>query len=309
MAERKCSDEEFIKLFQELGAHGMARHLDCAVTGVFKRRRNLEKTHGPIASPNVRKASGYEKRAQFTLKDGIALVGSDAHYWPGEASTAHRAMVKLIGDLGPTLICLNGDVFDGAGASRHGEIMWQSTPSIREELDAVDERLEEIRKAAGKADLVWTLGNHCQRFETKAANTLKEFKGVEGMRLADHFPHWKMCWSLWVNDNVVIKHRFKGGIHATHNNALWSGKTMVTGHLHSLKVTPFSDYNGTRFGVDTGTLNDPDGPHTDYDEDNPKNHRSGFIVLTFKNGELLWPEIVAVVDKNHVQFRGQIIEV
>ena len=58
---------------------------------------------------------------------------------------------------------------------------------------------------------------------------------------------------LRVNGNVVIKHRMKGGIHAAHKNTLHAGTTMVTGHLHSLKVTPFSDYNGTRWGVDTGT--------------------------------------------------------
>ena len=109
----------------------------------------------------------------------------------------------------------------------------------------------------------------------------------------------------------MIKHRGpKGGVHATHNNTIAAGKTMVTNHLHSLKVTPYDDYNGTRFGVDTGTLADPNGPQfLDYSEDNPKNHRSGFAVLTFRRGVLMWPEIVAVVDKDHVQFRGELIKV
>jgi hypothetical protein len=113
---------------------------------------------------------------------------------------------------------------------------------------------------------------------------------------------------------VVVKHRFKGGIHATHNNTLWAGKTIVTGHLHSLKVTPLSDYNGTRWGIDTGTLADPasnteGGPQFHYNEDNPQNHRSGFIVLTFKDGQLLWPEVCNVIDQNHVSFRGEVIRV
>jgi len=109
---------------------------------------------------------------------------------------------------------------------------------------------------------------------------------------------------------VVVKHRYKGGIHATHNNTVGSGKTIVTGHLHSLKVTPYSDYNGTRYGVDTGTLADTDGPQfVDYLEDSPTNWRSGFIVLTFKDGELLYPEIVQKFSDNHIQFRGQVIDV
>jgi len=102
----------------------------------------------------------------------------------------------------------------------------------------------------------------------------------------------------------------KGGVHATHNNAVTSGKTIVTGHLHSLKVTPFSDYNGERFGVDTGTLADPDGPQfVDYLEDNPTNWRSGFAVLTFHNGRLLWPELVHAMAPDLIQFRGQVINV
>ena len=109
---------------------------------------------------------------------------------------------------------------------------------------------------------------------------------------------------------MVIKHRYKGGIHATHNNTLWAGKTVVTGHLHSLKVTPFSDYNGIRWGVDTGTLADPYGPQFEnYTEQNPANWRSGFVVLTFKDGTLLDPEIVRVVGERKVSFRGEVVRV
>jgi hypothetical protein len=85
---------------------------------------------------------------------------------------------------------------------------------------------------------------------------------------------------------------------------------MVTGHLHSQKVTPFTDYTGTRWGVDTGCLADPDhAAFTDYTEDAPKNWRSGFAVLTFYKDRLLPPELVTVFDANHVTFRGQVIRV
>jgi len=119
-----------------------------------------------------------------------------------------------------------------------------------------------------------------------------------------------MCWSCWPTDNVVVKHRWKGGIHATHNNTVNSGKSIVTGHLHSLKVTPFADYNGNRFGVDTGTLAEPSGPQFEnYLEQSPTNWRSGFVVLTFKDGEMLWPEIVHKWADGQIEFRGQIIDV
>ena len=102
----------------------------------------------------------------------------------------------------------------------------------------------------------------------------------------------------------------RGGIHATRNNTLNAGTTIVTGHLHSLKVTPLTDYRGNRWGVDTGTLADPNGPQfVDYLEDNSTDWRSGFVVLTFHQGRLLWPEVVYVLDDTHVSFRGRIIEV
>jgi len=73
---------------------------------------------------------------------------------------------------------------------------------------------------------------------------------------------------------------------------------------------PITDYNGTRFGVDAGCLADTEGPQfIDYLEDNPTLWRSGFIVLTFRSGRLMWPEPVYVVEDGKVGFRGEIIEV
>ena len=107
--------------------------------------------------------------------------------------------------------------------------------------------------------MVWTLGNHDGRFETRLATVAREYAELHGVSLKDHFPAWGACWAAWINNDVVVKHRYKGGVHATHNNTMWAGKTIVTGHLHSAKVTPFDDYDGTRYGVDCGCLADPYG--------------------------------------------------
>ena len=84
---------------------------------------------------------------------------------------------------------------------------------------------------------------------------------------------------------------------------------MVSGHLHSQKITPYTDYNGTRWGVDSGTMADIYGPQFLYAEDNPRNWRSGFAIITFRQGILMTPELVRVVDKDHVDFRGELIKV
>ncbi len=304
-----CSDEEFIALIEKYGCAGTAKYLNINQRSVFRRRAKLEADNSiQIKSATAfHGTSPYTNRINYDISDGVIIVGSDAHYWPGLISVAHRGLIQFCKELKPKALILNGDVLDGAGISRHPPIGWNKLPTLKEELQAAEERLDELRLAS-QFDRFWIIGNHDARFENRLSSQVPEYVEVDGMRLSDHFPHWQMAWSLWINQLVVIKHRFKGGIHATHNNTLWAGKTIVTGHLHSLKVTPFSDYNGTRYGVDTGTLADPVGPQFAYIEENPINHRSGFVVLTFHKGKLLLPEI-ASVDGETIQFRGQVIAV
>ena len=276
----KCSESEFIDLVQKHGVAKTARLLCTGERNVHARRRSLEKLRGiviKVNAPNSPTIHLREHPARLTeaVKDGVVLVGSDAHYWPNIITTAHRAFVHFCKKLNPKIVVMNGDEFDGASVSRHPPIGWEDVPSVQMELETVAERLDEVLQASKNARHIWTLGNHDARFETRLATQASEYAKVHGFHLKDHIPGWSPCWAVWINDDVVIKHRWKGGIHATHNNTVGSGKTMVTGHLHSPKVTPWTDYNGTRWGVDCGTLAEPDGPQfMDYTEDNPKNWRS-----------------------------------
>jgi hypothetical protein len=249
-------------------------------------------------------------RKELQVGNGSVLVFSDAHYWPGEPSVAHRALIRFCNDLKPSAVVCNGDAIDGSAISRHPPIGWEECPSVKEELETCKERLSEISLAAGEATKIWLLGNHDARFTTRLAQVAPEFRNVHGTQLRDHFPDWTNGWSLFINDDVVIKHRFKGGSHAPFNNTITAGLSTVTGHLHSAKVTPFTDYRGTRYGVDTGCLADTyHDAFQGYLEDNPRDWRAGFCVLTFVDGALLMPELVLVWDETHVQFRGELMEV
>lgn len=318
MVQPVVSDKEFIALWHE---HRSARQV-AEITGVnirntHMRRRNIEKKYnielradGPRNDVYPHAGGVYPGRMELGIRNGTVLVFSDAHFWPGLRTAAFRGLLWALKELKPVAVIANGDIFDGATISRHPRIMWSRAPSVIEELKACQAAMGEIEAAAGRAKLIWTLGNHDARYETRLANSTPEFSEISGFKLSDQFTRWKMCWAAWPTEHVVIKHRFKGGLHATHNNTLTAGKTMVTGHLHSLKVTPFSDYSGTRFGVDTGTLADPYGPQfQDYTEDNPVNWRSGFAVLTFHDGQLLWPELVHRIREDAVEFRGKVIQV
>lgn len=182
------------------------------------------------------------------------------------------------------------------------------------ELKACEIALGEIEDTAKKARsnvrLIWPAGNHDLRLESRLAANAPEFQGVKGFTLKDHFPAWEPCWATWPTDDVIVKHRWHNGLHGVFNNTLKSGKTIVTGHLHSLKVTPWTDYTGTRYGVDTGTLAEPFGPQfLDYTESNPVNWRSGFAVLTFHEGRLLLPELAQVHGPGQMEFRGKVVDV
>ncbi len=316
----KCSDQDFMRLFQEIGPAKLSKRLGVATRNIYQRRENLEKKYRRQITPpakaglrtNVTRHNvEHAARLHFDVLNGVALIGSDAHIWPGPKTTAMRAFVKFVKELSPRLVVMNGDVMDFPQISRHPPIGWEDHPTVADEIEAAQLQLSEIEDAASRScKLAWTLGNHDGRFETRLATVAPEYARLHGYHLKDHFPAWAPCWSSWINGDVVVKHRYKGGTHATHNNTVASGKHMVTGHLHSAKVTPYTDYTGTRYGVDTGCLADPDAKaFVDYTEDGPKNWRSAFAVLTFHKGRLLLPELVQVFDKKHVEFRGKVIEV
>jgi hypothetical protein len=312
----KTTDSEFIAIWNDYKSPSkIAKLLEIQVRNVHKRRSHIEKKYGIILKSADERSPTFNVtypgngiRTRVELDDGIIMVASDCHYFPGIISTAHRGFVHLIKELKPKMVVMNGDVFDGAAISRHDPIGWQQHPTVKQELDACLDRLNEVESASKSAVLHWTWGNHDLRFNTRlAAQAGTAFEGVQGFNLSDHFPRWKFSTSMMVNDNTMIKHRYHNGIHAVYNNALKAGTSIVTGHLHSLKVTPWTDYAGTRYGVDTGTLSNIDDPTFDYAEDNPRNWRSGFAVLTFWKGKLMPPELCEVISEGIIYFRGQVI--
>ena len=320
MAVPKITEAEFIALFKKHKSSTIVANITgLGIRSVQERRRRIENKLGILfdsldAQGRPKFTTPEDKiRCTYEIKDGIVIIGSDAHYWPGYVSTAHRGFVELIKRLQPNMVILNGDIFDGHSVSRHGRISWQDKgPTVKEELEAVQERLGEIEAVRPAGCILHrTIGNHDSRFEGKLCNDVPQYEGVFGTILKDHLPHWSYSWSVMINDECMVKHRWHNGIHAVYNNTLKAGTSMVTGHLHSLKVTPWTDYRGDRYGVDTGTLSALGGAQYLYVEDSPVNWRAGFAVLTFKDGKLMPPELAHVVseDEGKIYFRGEVIEV
>lgn len=311
----RCSDEDFVKLFQMHGASKLAKILKINERSVYKRRNNLEKIGALITAPGNHLIN-YPGRHRLDIRNGRVLIGSDFHIWPGEESTCLRAFKKLCKEIQPAAVILNGDVMDFPRISRHPQ-NWESAPDPQEEIEAAQDHLNDIVQSCKRGtQKIWTLGNHDARFEQMIANAAPQYRGVKGVHLSDHFDGiWQKAMSCFINEGVeggatMVKHRYKGGMNATRANTLNAGVSMVTGHLHCQNVRPLSDYGRfDRYGVDTGCVADKEHRAFSYTEDSPLDWRSGFALLTYRDGRLMYPELITKWSDNHVQFRGDLIRV
>jgi hypothetical protein len=328
---RYTDDSEFIEAWRRFKkATLVAQHFKMDVRSVYDRRRaveqryniSLESSRKNLAVTSPKTIAGnklnelakirqdkYESEMVDAITDGVILIASDCHYWPGIVTKAHQAFCKLAKELKPKMVVLNGDILDGARISRHARIMWEKQPQMKDEIAAVQDRCAEIERAASGAKLVRTIGNHDARFENYLSSRVGELEEMTGMTLLDYLPRWRAGWCIHLNNQTdgwtTIRHRpVNGGIHSAYNSTLKAGVSYVHGHLHKLSVTPWSDYRGRRYGIDTGTMAEPYGPQFNYTEAGPVNWASGFAVLTFHKGKLLQPEL-CVVEHGDAWFRGK----
>jgi hypothetical protein len=317
MGARRVQDEALVEAMKSTNSPTLlAKQFNVSVRAMTTRMRAIgvpPLKHAALARktevPVTNEAIG---RLKMDLQDGRIVVFSDAHFQPGAISTANRALLKLLPELRPSVVVCNGDALDGAAISRWPKMFGSEIPTPAAELRACDERMDEIANAAKGARRIWTLGNHDIRLHTYIQSAAPALADMEAMDLRKLFPKWDFAWSLWVNDNTIIKHRYRGGMYAPANNVKGAlGMSFVTGHLHSLKVMPLSAYadKPTSYGVDTGMLAEPEWDAFGYREDSPADWRSGFVVMTWRNGRLLWPEVVSVLSEGKVEFRGEILEV
>lgn len=315
----KFSDQQFITTWKELqSASAVSTRLGINVRNVLARRKAIEEKHS-IVLPVFDTRSAYctvgsdssRSIVKLEIENGVVLIGSDIHIWPGQRTTMQRAFINFAERFKPVAVIANGDVFDGASISRHARIGWEHQPTVKQELEAVQDFMGDLTLAAGKAKRIWTLGNHDARFESRLAHVAPEYSGIKGIHLRDHFDQWIPAWRVDINGDVVVKHRGQGGEHADWNNTIKSGKTFVTGHDHRAGVVPYRDYNGTRWGVRCGYMAESptDAQFVNYMEAGEPNWHPAFGVLSFLEGKLLQPEICWKWEhgENAVQFRGELI--
>lgn len=310
----KLTNAQFIaEFYKHGGIEPMAKALGMDVRHLNRRRRAVESEEGVQLEQQTRPElkeflnRHSHQRLKMEMTDGVICIASDCHYLPGTPTIAHRAFVEAVKNLKPTMVVLNGDIADFAQISRHDPMGWQKRYPVKEELTAIQERTDDLVLAHPGAKRILTRGNHDDRFNKRLAMHVPEFAGLPGMALEGHLPDWTHTTSVMINDSILIKHSWHSGVHGAWNNVLKAGVTMITGHTHRLTVREFTDYRGTRYGIETGMLADPDEEQFEYALDGPKNWQPGFVVLTIREGKLLSPEKCEVIEGLGACFRGQVI--
>jgi hypothetical protein len=316
MAQRKCTDEEFIAVWRKYNSPSMvAKALNADLSSVYKRRARLSEkgidlptiddknNHTPF-SPDINPASHFEKRRQIDIKDGHVIIYSDPHFYPDHNSVAQDALLTLIKELKPKAVLCGGDALDGTQIGRHEPTRgWHEPASLQEQLKSMCNAMTEIKKAAKGAITYMTLGNHDARLSRYLAVNAPHMKGLPGGKLEDYIPSWPLSWTVEINKSLILRHRPLGGM--LHLQAQKAGCHFAHGHLHKLGCIATPQYHGFKFSIDCGSLADPKSDAFDYTEDGPP-HVQGFAVLKYKNGELLWPEFCYVMD-NQAYFRGSVV--
>lgn len=140
-----------VRLFEKHGAATASKMLGISERQVYKRISNARgsmSVHAPTKQAN---SVEHPQRKEITVDNGLVIVGSDFHIWPGHESTCLRAFKLLCKELKPKAVILNGDVLDFPKISRHAPIMWEDSPDPQDEIEAAQDHLHAIEQASGRA--------------------------------------------------------------------------------------------------------------------------------------------------------------
>ena len=308
MAQKPLTIEEMItalKIYESCGKNSRAAAQSLNISeSTYRHRLRLAKHKFPGGIEQAEEMKDkigwtYPKMNFIQSPSSVWVIGSDAHFWPGDQSVIWKAFVKVCKSLKPTGIIMNGDVIDGAKISRH-PLGNKKAPPVGEEITHSQKMLKQLPDAKYKC---WTIGNHDIRVDNFVLNNTLQLDGLI-QTLPDKFPEWEFSYAVTINETEV-RHRFRGGIHGGWNNTLHSGVNIITGHTHQLQVTAMRDRRGSRWGIETGMLSDPEYAQFEYTEGHPSRWQQGFVVITFdENGDMYPPELCEMVRGVPI-FRGK----
>jgi predicted phosphodiesterase len=230
-----------------------------------------------------------EREPLFIKGPARVAILSDIHI-PYHDKTPLVEALRTCRKWGPTHLLLNGDIADFFSVS-----FWEKDPrkrNLANEIATVREFLGVVRKQFPKAEIIYKLGNHEERWERYLRVKAPELIGVADFETNKvlHFDKHGIqgvgeCRVIRIGHlNVIHGHEFRWGIQSPVNPArgfyLRGKECVIGGHLHQTSAHNEKSMNGTVVSAwSTGCLCDM---QPDYAPINKWNH--GFATVELDKG-------------------------
>jgi predicted phosphodiesterase len=232
------------------------------------------------------------------VKDRLVII-TDIHI-PYNNVPATKTALEFIRDTKPAYVGINGDAIDFYAISRYSRDPKRRL-HLADELGAFNAFLDDVAKAAGKAQIILVKGNHEQRWSSYIRDHAVELEGLAVLSFQSLLGLKKRN-IVWAPAGFTY-----GSFRIVHGDGLFASKggqtshkwidkmhsSMAVGHIHRLSIVERRTPNGTLFGVECGTLSSMDPM---FDITGMADWQTGCASFTrFKNG-LVIPALHNIFD-------------
>lgn len=231
-----------------------------------------------------------------------ALIIPDCHI-PYEDKRAYELMLRVGIDLIPDEIVILGDYADFYGVNSHGKSPG-IVETLKDEVQAVIDRLTELNKLFPTAKKIFIEGNHEYRLARYISNSAPELFGMIGvkelLKLDDlgfkFIPYGPNQKYRILGSSLFARHEpLGGGTHVAHGTVNKAMASVIFGHTHRIQESQAVAMNGQNFrGISSGWLGNCKHPIFSY----VKNHHQwalGFSVLHVV-GDIWFNQLVHIID-------------
>jgi predicted phosphodiesterase len=192
------------------------------------------------------------------------IIISDIHC-PYNDIPATKTALAFIKDTKPAYVGINGDAIDFYAISRYSRDPKRRL-QLADELGAFNSFLDDVAKAAGKAQIILVRGNHEQRWSSYIRDHAMELEGLPILSF-QNLLNLKKRNIVWAPSGFTY-----GSLRVVHGDGLFASKggqtahkwidkamsSMAVGHIHRLSIVQRRTPHGTLYGVECGTLSSMD---------------------------------------------------
>jgi len=237
------------------------------------------------------------------MKIKRALVIPDCHI-PYEDKQAYELMLSVAKDIKPDEIVILGDYADFYAINSHGKAP-DNDGLLHDEVEAVTDRLRELRQLFPQTPIYFLEGNHEFRLARYIANNCKEHFGLVTVPELLNLDAYKIHFIKYgpnqkhniLGSSLIARHEpLGGGVHCAYQSVVKAQNSVIFGHTHRIQEHQIVSISGENYrGISCGWLGDKDSPVMSY----VKNHHQwalGFSIVTALDSKLWFNQLIHIID-------------